>query len=198
VNVRGSINDTFGSGGRVSGSSRRPGRHELRLPLKVSVFFGTLLDEDASKLCHHEDRMLTATFEVLRPGAGDGITLIQDPLLKGELLKCFQRLELHVKRPDASKPNRCALVVAFDPLPVGVSFDVYVRVKGKERRVGFLALPQKPEQGNWEMGCALDPPVPETLDVIFRSSKAIARETTDVLEMWDGELVFESVPVKVD
>ncbi len=198
VNVRGSMLDAFHTCGGVSASALGPGRHELKLPLKVSVFFGPLLDEEASRRCHHEDRLLTATFEVLRPGAGDGITLIQDPSLKGELLKCFQHLELHVKGPDTSKPSNCTLRMAFDPFPVGVAFNVYVRVKDKERRFGFLARPQKPEEGNYGMGSALDPPVPETVDVIFRSSKAVARETTDVFEMWDGELVFENVPVKTD
>jgi len=195
---RATINDVFSTGSTLLSPSLKPGQHELSLPLKVSVFFGAYLDEGASRLCHQEDRLLTATFEVLRPGAGDGIRLIQHSSLRGELLKCFQRLQLHVKRPDPSRLNCCTLGAVFDPLPVGVAFDIYIRVKGKERRVGSLARPAMPEQGGYELRFWLDPPVPEMVDVILRSSKAIAQETTDVLEMWDGELVFENVPVKTD
>jgi hypothetical protein len=191
--------------GHLSSKSVAPGRHVVSLPVKLRVFRGKLdaqrrmlsdgkAAEARSTLCHEEDRVLTATFDVLSPGAGDGITLVKDPSLRRQLRTCLPDFRLEVRKPDSGQPAYCSLKVSVHPLPVGVAFDVYLRIRDREHLVSSFRTPAG-KATSYSMGFEFDQPLADTVDVIFRTNKALAQETVDIMEIWDGELVFENVPV---
>jgi hypothetical protein len=179
------------------------GNHDISLPVRFQVFHGQVdsqmlhredrIAEDSSKLCYQEETLLTGTFEVLPPGAGDGIKLIKAPSLREQLRGCLRQFKLSV-RQDEPQHSNCSLRVKVDALPIGVAFDVYLRTGSRDQRVSQLRMPAG-KRTSYSMGFTFSTPLPESVDVILRSNTAIARDTVDVLEIWDGELVFENVSV---
>jgi hypothetical protein len=47
----------------------------------------------------------------------------------------------------------------------------------------------------WHVGGEVDAFNASLVDIVLRSSMQAARETTHLTRIWDGELVFEKIPV---
>lgn len=80
--------------------------------------------------------------------------------------------------------------------PVSAAFDVIARVNDKEYRAGRVYM-AKGQSISWGTEGEYSGPPAEKMDIILRSSKEAARDTVDLFEIWDGELVYKDVPVKV-
>ena len=77
------------------------------------------------------------------------------------------------------------------------AFDVFARIDGEEKYLGpAICRPgysYHPYYNYWP-----NAPKVTSMDLILRSSEQRARETTDLYEIWDGELIFENVEVRIE
>ena len=79
---------------------------------------------------------------------------------------------------------------------LGVGFRVFARaVNGVEEEIGTLAW-NNPRIARGTFLTSNFEPRDGPFDIILRADREAAVETTDVFEIWDGQLVFEDVPVK--
>jgi hypothetical protein len=79
--------------------------------------------------------------------------------------------------------------------PVGIGYEVIAVIGGKEQRITFIACNANLNQG-W--GASFEPQglkgdVIEA--VIFRPSIEAAARTTEVFEIWDGEIVHKNIKI---
>lgn len=159
-----------------------PGSHRLRVDLEVTGCRDLIPG-------HAPDRVrtvqLTADFEVTR----------DEPPLKRTTL------------PDASRIKGTLFPFVYlnrtSPTPMtgtidcnswmDAAFDVFARVDGKEYPLGGVSYHLG---GSCGFGTANPPPGdPKTVDLILRSSETVARQTVDVQEIWEGEIVLKNVRV---
>ena len=187
----------FGAGG--SAGSWIPcdasGRHILRAVVRVRIFHGgTNLDEHdpAARLMDEREVKLAATTEVLPQAVPGYVAAVDDPNLakyirKGIALTNFE-----------SGPGRKGLsgeISVSSGVPVALAFDAFVRAGGRESRLTSITLPRggsttfRVHDRDIDLGDARE------IDVVLRGSEAVARRTVDLFEFWNGELVFEAVPV---
>ena len=83
----------------------------------------------------------------------------------------------------------------------GPAFDVYARVAGQEYHLFTMPGRKAVSSGTssrgagWGFSGRYDGPPVTSCDLILRSNQEVARRTVDLFEIWDGELVYENVPV---
>ncbi len=183
---------------RLSCGELAVGSHVLAVQATHAVFYGTPPQENKSVLCLEEVVRREAKFEIRPDDGSGGVTYVSDPALRDTLSRsisvaCWQPRWHRPK--DEFAPQ---FTITTTPLPMDVAFRVLFRVRGKE----FEADPVCIHRGRSYSGPHRSPgcqhPVPKSVDVILRSSKEVALDTFDIFEIWQGELVFNSVPVKVD
>jgi hypothetical protein len=97
------------------------------------------------------------------------------------------------------QPGLSVQVWFYEPLPVGLAFDVYAEFDG-QRLAAKRPIIQSPwgKPGSSHGACVALPYAgepPERVTLILRSSKSAATRTPDLYEIWDGELAFENIPV---
>jgi hypothetical protein len=77
---------------------------------------------------------------------------------------------------------------------VNLAFDVFARVKGKEFPLGSVTF-----RGSGIRGFGTHTlPIGglRTVDLVLRSNDALARQTIDMNQIWQGELVLRDLPVQ--
>lgn len=83
--------------------------------------------------------------------------------------------------------------------PKSAVFDRYLVYEGIEpRRSGRMRVTADEDASHWHTHVVRTDAPPETITVILRSSVDIAEDTYDVFETWEGEIVFEDIPVKAE
>ena len=193
----GSSGSSFGDGGGgATGSSikfAQPGQHILELDIGQTVRQGPMGEPD--KGAHFLTRTVTraTTFEILADAPADLVKMVPSEAARAELLR-------NIKVPKATlQANSEYLHVNVDvrPLTVNIAFDVFARIGDQESAVGTMNLP-KNTQMSFSMGG--DQIVkklgrPKSFTIILRSSEAVARQSIEIYDAWEGELVFEDVPV---
>ncbi|HOW69821.1 MAG TPA: hypothetical protein PKY77_04400 [Phycisphaerae bacterium] len=200
--------DRYGSGSGGGGGSmsttlecKVPGKHALKVTPEVAVFSGTSFDENTSTVLNKRNIPLEATFEVLASEPPDYIRATEDPSQAERLKSTITPNQFRWQRSfDAKRGIRYGLnaQIELKRPPVDVAFDVMARINGKEYRVGSIHLPRG-KFTNWGIGHG-DAVLPEQaakVDVILRGSKKVARATVAQFSYWDGELVYEDVPVEM-
>jgi len=167
------------------------GRHTLKVAPTVKLFRGPYRQEASSVLCFERSIPLEADFEVVQARADSPIKLIRDPSLKDTLRAAIRPKDFTYKRsagPEFSGIIRCA-----EP-PINVAFDVFGRIGGSEFKIASI-YKAKRQTGDWQVEGLHPGPRVRSMDILLRSSEAVARKTVDLFEIWDGELIFEDVPV---
>ena len=81
-------------------------------------------------------------------------------------------------------------------LPTNVAFDVFIRAAGQEFKLSSLALAAG-RATQYGLGAATTCRPFTSCDIILRSSTKVAAETTDLCEIWDGELVYPNIAVQL-
>lgn len=195
-----------GSGSGSSGGAmtlsvpcKEVGTHTLIVTPEVVVFTGTGWDATPENTINTRKVPLEAWFEVLAAEPPDYIRLVKDPVL-------IPRLHAAIKpnrfewRPGSSERDagryRLDGTIEFGVMPTNVAFDVIARFDGRELRVGGVHV-RRGGGTHWGIGSdyrALEK-LPPKVDIVLRSSEKVARGTVDLFEIWDGELVYEDVPV---
>jgi len=77
--------------------------------------------------------------------------------------------------------------------PVNLSFDVSFRLGGKETALGTLT--REKGANEWVSFNLPQLPPKSSIDIILKPDPAAARQTVDIFDMWDGEVVLRGVPV---
>jgi hypothetical protein len=101
--------------------------------------------------------------------------------------------------------NRAEMDVEFvkrgqEPWPLAGSWEVFVRIREREVRVGSLIIPQIrgslfTSAGRIAREAAMTFNEDEVADIILRPDARAAERSADVREYWDGEFTFKNVPL---
>lgn len=195
-----SVPGTGGSGsgtfsGRGAGHSRviywkcdALGQHEVEVRTSLTV-----RGPSTSAVLHQSRPSLNTRFEVVPPASEYAIRLKADVALTEAIRQSIRPRDFefgHYSKEDLSGMYEAQRV------PCSVAFDAFARVHGKEQRIGHLHL-LAGQSTSWSISSTLKVPPFTKLDLIFRSSEKVARETVDLQEIWAGELVYPDVPVKL-
>lgn len=135
---------------------------------------------------------LHADFQVLAPGSPDAVRLIGNPSLKPSILKAIQPGR---PVPDQHLPY-VRIPLQVTDLPVNVAFEVFARVGDDEYPFGKCQSLAKREtlSSYWGLTGRL-PDQTRSFDLVFRASPKVALETVDILEIWQGELVYLNMQI---
>jgi hypothetical protein len=83
--------------------------------------------------------------------------------------------------------------------PIDCAFEVLGLVGSRQLRLGGFTVKKRPAGSGTHEHCSY-PMVPalevEQVALVLRSSAEVARKTTDIFEIWDGELRLD--PVRVE
>ncbi len=144
-----------------------------------------------------------APVEILPADAEDLVAMTDRPGLKEQMAKLIKVDQLRVISARKTEESEIALDVrinladgpAADPLPIGVAFDVIALVDGTEYQLGHVSRKQGPGINTGFTG-ALPDLEGDTIDILLRANRDIAKRSIDIYEIWDGELLFENVKVQ--
>lgn len=140
------------------------------------------------------DLQLQATCEVIPASTRDTVTIVRDQSLKEDLQRRIDFYSCHITPPHKD-PQSIQICFTADHIPVELAFDVFLRVRGKEYPFNTLTSPKDCKYSGYQKA-AYDGPVARTIDIVLRSNPKVARQTVDLTEMWEGELVFPDLPLK--
>ena len=162
------------------------GPHVLNALVNIQVF-GTDLSGPAAEF----DVPLSASFDVMHTARAAGIVLKRDPTLQHALEAGVRPREFRF-----GGQNTVITKIEVHAPPTNVAFDVFIRVRGREHKQGsFIAHANATFDCDLWSEFAIAPF--DSCDVIFRSSATAAAErTTDMFEVWQGELVYTGIPVR--
>ena len=185
----------IGAGGNTGGSvpCTQPGEHELEVICDVQVYDGgTFGDANQRRPALQEDRKLTGRVTVLPVAPADYIKLIVTPGLTQQLQVSLAPRDFAY---DKSGKGQLEGKISINNCPVNIAVEVIARYGGKE----YPLNPITSVQGNstdYVVGSTrrVDRP-PPTMDIILRASQKTARQSVELFEIWDGELIFSNVPV---
>ncbi len=148
--------------------------------------------------CFTQVITMKAEYEGLPAGAADGTKGVADPALGKAIQASAQVLGFVIHVP-SSRDRRGPQIwlegwSSQSPPRVSTAFDVFVRIDGREYRVGKAW--GKEGVSSWDCHVPYDGPTAQSCDVILRTSEDVARQTVDLFEIWDGEIVYKGIPVK--
>ncbi len=190
----GGSSTSSGFGGGSSGSYTRiatPGRHTIEVSNRVEFYHGAWGNEKASKLCYTRNLTFKAGFDALETAPADYVKLLDDATLKPLIRKAIT-----VPQLERTAGGSINLVIDVNNAPANVAFDVVVRADGKEYAVGSITL-GKGRQCSFGLNTdTLNAVTANKFDFILRSSEPAARRTTDLFEIWSGEIILQGVQVK--
>ena len=188
----GSLSGTAGASGSLGGvlPPLPAGRHRVSVRLKLSLFAGADLDERKSRKLHSREIVVTEPFEVLPEDSEPLERLIADPSLEAAVRAAIQVKDFRFE----VSPSRLGGMILLQAPPVDVAFEVFARIDGQEYRLGSVRAAKGDYRVSDDQTLYQGPKV-DRLDIILRSSLDAARWTTDLYEIWDGELEYRDVPV---
>jgi hypothetical protein len=177
-----------------STSALRPqplGEHRLRVAVEMGAGTGNIASVQGP-LDHARTLQLTADFRV----AADKRSLIWLTSPNAATIRNCLSASSFAVYPGNSQPLQ-GMIDAANP-PTDLAFDVFARANCKEVSLGGVNFRRSPA-GNSSYGVAattLPPGDLRTIDIILRSSEAVAKGTVDLTQIWRGEIVILNVPVR--
>jgi len=164
-----------------------PGKHRLRVKVELATAASAAgIWNDNAPVARRVKQDLFADFQVV-----EGATPIESETTPtADALARLLRTRLSLE-PDGRFLD---FEVDSNGLPVDAAFDVYARFDGHEQRLGGVCL-RKGVNGGHTGIAPLTSDLPATVDLVFRASEPVARETVDLTRIWKGELVLAGVPV---
>jgi hypothetical protein len=177
-----------GASGSTSSSVKTDtlGKHELQVTYSVDV-----IELNGASLMH-EDRALTAPFEILPKRADKDVTLIDNPSMQSAMNGSITASNF---KYSANGTKRISGNIHLTLAPMNLAFEVVARIDGREYSLGRITAAANTSGTYVVSSDVLDKPPPLFVDVILRSSEDAARATVDLSEIWKGELVLKDVPV---
>lgn len=144
---------------------------------------------------------LPADLQVTPPGVM-GVRVIGDATLKSQFTRGIRpaHLEFSNYRVDY-KPGYIdgdlTAHIDLGILPVGVAFEVFARVGGKEHPLGLLWRQRHQDRTAREVTGRYSGPLVQTVQLVLRGGPEAACGTVEMTEAWQGEIVYEDVPVRM-
>jgi hypothetical protein len=166
-----------------------PGEHTIYLEATVVVRQEDFEASNQAVPIISEQIKIPGTF-VLLPEDQFSVKLLHDPSLAPAIQKCIK------VEPEHHDWGDDEIYVSLAAPPTGLSFNLVVRIDGKETKLGTIGCPANGKQRigfncvGWKL------PVGKSIDLILRGNPKSATEMLDVFEAWDGEIVLKDVPVK--
>jgi len=98
-------------------------------------------------------------------------------------------------RRNAADPTQAKLDVDAAAARVDLAFEVFMRFNGKEYPAGSVnyRAGARGGYGTYARNIPLD--APPTIDIIFRGSEEVARQTINMTQIWKGEIIVSNVPL---
>ena len=170
-----------------------PGTHTIKADLRLRIYEGTVgTREEDRVLLYEEERSLKTEFELLDEEPEGYIQMVENPTLKQQLQNCITPERFAFR----GRPNKLHGYMESKKVPVNVAFEVLASIGRKEYRLSSLQVLQG-QSTTWHFGAYADIPPAESCTVILRSNEKGARRTVDMFDIWDGELVYENIPIKL-
>ncbi len=188
----GSSGSSFFIGGATGSSlpaGQPVGKHRLHMKVELAACRPGSSNRDNGPFERTVTRELETDFEVI-PGHAS-ITLVTVPT--AEVLHRLFTFNLSVNG------NSLSANIDVKASLVDLAFDVFIRTGGKEHLIGGVNFKNNIDSGYGTGGDTdgYPQPFPDRVDVILRSSETVARSTTNLTQIWKGEIVFKDVPVKL-
>lgn len=132
------------------------------------------------------------------PADGVLILLVKDESLRRDIENAIRAPPIEVRR--ASGGARTFYhQLSITNLPADIAFDILWRAGGREWPMAAMALKgQAGSQTGFAYGGDAPGLEPGTgaVDIVLRPSIEAAARTTDILDVWDGEIVMKDVPIE--
>lgn len=167
-----------------------PGKHRLHLKIELSTnpdSGGGVNWDEKAVVARRVTQELSADFQVVR--GPTPMTTVSAPSASA-----LQPL-LSVRMNSGVKQSHVSIMVDAKPPPVNLAFDVFLRINGKEYPAGTVNFHAGANAGFSTRASNLPAELPSSVDVIFRSSEGVARETADMTQIWKGQIVLPNIPV---
>ena len=140
---------------------------------------------------------LQANVEVL-PRGTQTVERVSDESLRPAMEAALSLRYCNAQRSEFARTTIRGLF-NFDAPPMDFAFDVFVRSGEREWPVGQIdSESEHPWDFSGAFGGRVDGVSGDQVDVILRPSQAAARQTLRITRIWNGEIVFENVPLRWD
>lgn len=174
-----------------------PGKHHLhvKVELATDVNRGGGVDwDDKAAVAKRVTQDLAADFQTIEGQTPIATVTTLNASVPGPLLNASLMLKPSLRR-DAANPTQVWLNIDAAAAPVDLAFEVFLRFNGKEFPAGSVSY--RAGAGGGYGTDARDIPLgsPPTVDVIFRSSEEIARQTINMTRIWKGQIIVPNVPL---
>lgn len=203
-------NELFVGSQRVDAIMAAPesGAHTATAKIRYSVHRGKRsggkrstapISVDLGPSVFEAEQELEAIVQVLASDAPNPVIEKRDDAISGAMADCFRPVQVAaVKREFGRSGIELTGFIMIDtPPPVPVAFDVFVLHGGLEYAAGNFVR-DCASNGlsawgfsleKWEHGNA------EPVNIVLRANPRLAEETTDIFEVWVGELTYADIPV---
>jgi hypothetical protein len=142
---------------------------------------------------------LTGTLEILPPNAPEIVRQVYDTALTDQLRSAIAvTTSNRPTRIRRSKPGTIFVNVTMQaPLPIDCAFEVFARIGDREVALGEFSGSKAQTSGTKTRSIRREHSSfdAETFVPVLRSSVEVAKKTTDMFEIWGGELVLDPVAI---
>jgi hypothetical protein len=191
-----------GSGTKAMSGIERPrwlatGVHPFEYTVVVSLFRAGANTADEDPMWSTQ-RKASGEIEFVPFDEPDPIRLVADPQLTQTIRDAITIGRMSPPSWKMPGPRRIGVDVDLNgPLPVDLAFSVYaVGEDGRERHIGDACLAKGvAEQSTWLRGVRPELLPGKQATLIFRSSREAGSQTLSCYEVWQGELVFDGIPI---
>ena len=175
---------------------RPPGDYSLTMVQRSQVFAGTPRDHQNSRLLREWTTTTQTTLHVIARDPAKDVQLVEKPELTAIMKRSIQLKHL-IYRSDSAT---LTVVIDFRTLPEDVAFDVFARYDGHDYLLGEETVHKGENLEALLFSNAFEHlrPSPSHLDIILRPNPAAARKTTDIFQIWNGQIILKDLPVKRD
>ncbi len=168
------------------------GQHQLSVNATVAVYVGQSGNKAKSKLKREYDFQMRADYEVVESLPPNQFIVSREKETGDDLRDAIWLSDFRLRNGQVHG------TINYENLPVDVAFDVYSRVIGDTTQVESLLIRRQRWKSRYRVRWPHNGPTFDTLDLMLRSDVTRARQTVDIFETWEGDIVFEDVPVVVE
>ncbi len=172
------------------------GKHMLEIEIPYQIGFEEDDRGDKFTPIYQNSVRLSKEFEVLDVLPENSSRLVADERLRKEITSSIEPGMFHYppKGMYGNNVNFWGRIFVSYP-PVDIAFDVFFKLGDVETKAGSLVFKTTSPREHFDYSIKVPEMDARTLDVIFRSSEVLVRESTDIFQAWDGEIVFANIPI---
>jgi hypothetical protein len=167
------------------------GPHKVKLTAEIAIVYGTVQGlpnprEPLPKTLATKSWESELPFELVE---GPTVKAVENPELATKLRQALSvRL---LSRRGLLDTADTMIGCEIDP-PVALAFDMFIRDAGQEKRIGVYAF-RSQQTGNVVTRDRITLAAGHTVDVVLRSSAAVAESQIGIEEYWVGEIVIPGI-----